>query len=74
MVMGHNARCWIYALVLGFEEIIVVGFQIFCWKELCKFRRFIWIIRVTRGRAVVEAKDILYPVYLGIVCPEPIGS
>ena len=53
--MGHNALCWIYALVVGFEEIIVVGFQFFCWKELCEFRRFVQIIQVTRGGAAVEA-------------------
>jgi len=45
--MGHNALCWIYALVVGFEEVIIVGFQFFCWKELRKFRRFVRIIRVT---------------------------
>jgi len=53
--MGHNALCWIYALVVGFEEVIIVGFQVFYWKELREFRRFVQIIWVTRGRAAVEA-------------------
>jgi len=52
--MGHNALCWIYALVAGFEEIVVVGFQVFCWKELCEFRRFVRTTRVTRGGAAVK--------------------
>jgi len=72
--MGHNALCWIYALVLGFEEIIVVGFQVFCWKELRKFRHFVRIIRVTRVGATVEMEVVLCPVYLGVVCPEPVSS
>ena len=54
MKMGHNALCWIYALVVGFEEVVKVGFQFFCWKELREFRRFVRNIWVTRGRATVE--------------------
>ena len=55
--MGHNALCWIYALVVGFEKIIVVGFQVFCWKELHEFRRFVRNIRVTRG-GVLRSKGL----------------
>jgi len=72
--MGHNALCWIYALVVGFEEIIIVGFQFFCWKELHEFRHFVWMIWVTGCGAAVKTQVVLCPVYLGVVCPEPVSS
>jgi len=35
MEVGYNALYRIYALVLGFVEVVVVCFQIFSWKEVC---------------------------------------